>query len=613
MNILRYASLLLVLAFQNTAPPEPGIVQGTVTRVGTNEPIADVQVSLEGGAASPQATQSLLNAATAAGIPIAPPQGASLSEITQLITNAAAARGLPLQAQGIQSLVTRAVGTQSWPTVITGQDGKFAFRDIVPGRYTVRATRDGFFGKPAGTVYPPTASIDIVIAGKDTVQASLAMAQGGIIGGRINDTAGEVVPNINVQAFSVGYQNGFSLLQPAVTKTTDDRGEYRLFWVPPGEYFVGVTPPATPPAAGGLPRARTFYPGVTRLNDAMPITIRGGEDLRGIDIAIRTAPLFKISGQVTSSIPIPLSPTGEPVLGTAFLHLADRDLNTPNDSTRANQAGTFVISPLNSTGTFEVAGVAPGSYELLARVADPSVGTGLAAFSWGRALIEISDHDVKDVAIAVTASPALKGTVRATTGTRLPPNLRIVLTPMGGSSRVALYGLVSTRGTTVAADGSFAVAAIPPGQFRIGALPGLPQDLFIADVRQNGVSVFDSGFDIGAKEPNPIEILISGGAGVVEGTVADGPSKIVPGATVVLAPEPRRMENRALVLVATADAMGRFAFHGVAPGDYQLLAWETAPANAYQSVAYLKKYESRAKAIHVNQSATVNAELAVIR
>ena len=156
----------------------------------------------------------------------------------------------------------------------------------------------------------------------------------------------------------------------------------------------------------------------------------------------------------------------------AFLHLADRDLQTPNDNTAANQSGRLSLTP--NTGAFEITNVPPGSYELLGRVADPSVGTGLGAFSWGRLLVDVEDRDIRGVSIAISPSPALKGVVRVVGGGGLPPNLRIALNPMGGSSRVALYQLVATRGTPVAADGTFSVASVPPGQFRVMALPGLP-------------------------------------------------------------------------------------------------------------------------------------------
>ena len=613
MRIVSSAALLVLMTSlttaQNAALTETGTVQGIVTRLGTTEPFSGMQIILE-GAVNPQAMQAVLNSAAGAGIVVTPPQGATVAEVTQLLTSAAAARGLPIGPPVIQALVNNGVGKQDWPTVMSDRDGRFTFSDVRPGRYTVRAVRDGYFGKPIAGVYPPTAAINIAVVAGETREAPLAMVQGAIIAGRVYDGSGTVVSNMTVQAYSVGYQNGFSLLQTTVTKTTDDRGEYRLFWLPPGDYYVGATTRAAAPFAGGQPGARTFYPSVTRLNEAQPIAIRGGEDLRGWDIALRPAPLFKISGRITSSVVAPPNDTGSPLV-MAFLHLTDRDLDTPNDSAAANQAGRISLTP--NTGVFEITNVPPGSYELLGRVADPSVGTGLGAFSWGRILVDVEDRDIGGLSIAISPSPALKGVVRVVGGGNLPPNLRIALNPIGGSSRVALYQLVATRGTPVAADGTFAVASVPPGQFRVGALPGLPPDFYIADVRQNSASVFDSGFAIGSREPEPIEIFIAPGAGVVEGVVEDGPAKIAPGAVVALVPEARRLENRALYASTTADASGRFTFRGVAPGDYQLFAWESTPANAYQSVSFLRKYEGLGRTVRVAQKATVSAEVPLVK
>ena len=613
-SLILILTCLVVAAAQDAIRVETSVVEGSVTRAGTSEPLPEVQVALE-GAVSPEAMQSLLSAAASAGIQITPPPGASLSETTQLLTATAAARGLPIQAPGIQNLVTRAVGTQTWPTTLTDRDGRFIFRDVRPGRYTVRAVREGYFGKPVNGTYPPTAWVDVVVAEKETKQAPLSMAQGAILGGRIYDASGALLSNATVQIYSVAYQTGFALLQPGIpgpAKTTDDRGEYRLFWIPPGDYYLGATAPvrAGGPGTPFQPGARTFYPNVTRLNDAMPITIRGGEDLRGMDIGIRTAPLLKIAGMVTNNIPVPPNPNGGPSAATVFFHLANRDLETPNDATTANNSGN--ISLAVSTGSFELPNISPGSYEVLARVADANAGTGLGAFSWGRAIVDVEDRDVSGVVIAINPPAVLKGSVRMTGGGALPANLRVALTPMGGSSRVALYTLVSTRASPVEANGAFAVSSVPPGRFRIGAVSGLPQDFYIADVRQNAMSVFDSGFDITSATPDPLEILISSGAGVVDGIVEDGPTKIVPGAVVALVPESKRFENRTLFARTTSDASGRFVFRGVAPGDYRLFAWESTPPNAYQSAGFIRKYESRARVVHVGQGGSATAQLTII-
>ena len=614
ISCVLFFSAVVLVAAQAPARVEPGVVQGTVLRAGTGEPIPNVAVSLE-GAVSPEAMQALLTGAASAGIVISPPAGASLSETTQLMIASAAARGLPIQAQGIQNIVTRAVGTQTWPMVTTDTDGRFEFRDIRPGRYTVRAVREGFFGRPVNGAYPPTSWSDIVVAEKETKQVQLALVQGATIEGRVNDVAGNALPNAAVQVFSVAYQTGFALLQPAIAgaaKTTDSRGEFQLFWIPPGDYFLGATPPVRSggPGTPFQPGGRTFYPSETSLAAATPIAIRGGEELRRMDISIRTAPAFKIAGMVTNTIPIPPDLNGGTATATVFFHLANRDLETPNDAPIANNAGN--ISLALASGPFEIPNVPPGSYEVLARVADSSVGTGLGAFSWGRALVDVTDRDVTNVAITIAPPANVKGTVRMADGTALPPNLRVSLTPMGGSTRVALYTLLTTRAATVSADGSFTVQSVPPGRFRLNAVSGMPQDFFVSDVRQNATSVFDAGFDVDSRVPGPLEIVLSSGAGVIDGVVTDGNSKQYAGAVVALVPDTRRFENRALFATVASDASGKFDFRGIAPGEYRLYAWETTPPNAYQNANFVRRFEDKAKIVVVGQRTSARVELTLI-
>ena len=91
-----------------------------------------------------------------------------------------------------------------------------------------------------------------------------------------------------------------------------------------------------------------------------------------------------------------------------------------------------------------------------------------------------------------------------------------------------------------------------------------------------------------------------------------GPTKVVAAATVVLIPETRRRDNRALYVLANSDATGRFTLRGVAPGDYKVFAWESIQAFAHVNAAFMAKPEDRGKLVHVGQSGTVSAELTII-
>jgi len=180
------------------------------------------------------------------------------------------------------------------------------------------------------------------------------------------------------------------------------------------------------------------------------------------------------------------------------------------------------------------------------------------------------------------------------------------------AAKIPAYQQVRARSVTVNTDGAFSVPAVPEGRFRVSAVAGLPQDMYLADVQQGAQSVFDSGFSVNTRNANPIEIVLASGAGTVNGVVMDGPMKVVPGATVVLAPEARRRSNRALYFQTSSDASGRFTLRGVVPGDYKIFAWESIPPFAHVNVAFMAKHEDHGKLVHVGQNGTASIELTLI-
>lgn len=597
---------------QNAPPPETGTIQGVVTRAGTTEPLAGAQVTLQGGAADPQAMQVLLNTAASQGIVVTPAPGASSSEIIQALANAAAARGFPLTTANLQSQLASLSG-KTPPSTTTDRDGAFAFKDVAAGSYAVRVQKDGFFGKPEGGLNQPTAAVDVRVTAKETTTANVAMIPGAIVGGRVYDVNGQALSNANVQISTVAYAFGHAVLAPLVSKATDDRGEFRLFWVPPGDYYLSATPPPAAPAPGvpaSASNPKTFYPGFTDIAQSQLVSIRGGEDIAGMNIAIRSSRGFKVSGQVSSLIPPPTPQLGAPVVNGAVLMLLSRDESAPDDAT-ARQVGTVPLIP--TTGQFEIANVLPGSYDLFARVADPAAQVaGGVPVAWGRTRFDVRDADVSNLTITIPPSVEVRGTAAAAAGGKIPPSVRVTLLPDDASVKIPAYQVVMTRSALVAPDGAFSVPAVPEGRFRVATVAGLTPDLYLADVRRGAMSVFDSGFDVSTRSNDPLQVVIGSGAGTVDGVVLEAPSKVFAGATVVLVPEADRRDNVALYLAASSDASGRFVIRGVPPGDYKLFAWESIPTFAYQNAGFLAKHEDRGKIVHIGQSGTVNAELNLI-
>jgi len=619
-------SLMTAYLLAQAPAQQAGSIQGIVTRPGTQDPIPNVQITLSGGQFDPEALRTFLMFLSERGVPaFALPAGGADERFLQTVTDTAASRGVSmLNPEVAAALRAFRAANDARFSALSDSSGRFAIRNIPPGTYTVRAQRDGYFGIAANGTDPAFATATATVADRETAAVSLAMFEGATISGRVRNAAGEPQPNTTVEAYSINYQNGLPVLRSVISKQTDDRGDYRLFWLPEGDFYIAATPrppAAAAPAATDAKQLRdqqvpTYYPSSTDVRSAVPAAIRGGERFEGFDIAIRTVVPAKITGVIHTTIPFPTPATGAtalPVLG-ATLQIVLRDTDIP-DNTGANPTssgvravGTARVAP--EGGTFEVTGILPGSYDLYARIAEPNPDGG-AGLTFGHAPVDVRGEDVNNVSIEVHPSVRVRGTVKLDGKVPVQTGIKLSLQADGSAAKFPVYQAITARAVTASTqDGSFAIPAVTAGHFRI-AVQGLPPGIYISDVLQT-VSVFDSGFDVGREPPNPLEVRLNSGAGSIDGTVLDAAGKPNPGAMVVLAPPDSRRQNRALYQSATADAAGHFKLGNIAPGTYKLFAWQTVPAGAYFNTTFMTPYENRGRTITVVQDSSTNVEIPVI-
>jgi hypothetical protein len=589
-----------------------GTVQGTVTKVGTNDPLPGARVSLAGGIAGTPAMQNLLSFAASQGIVIpTPPPGTTDERITQLLIEAATERGMPISPVDIQQALDK-IGGATPPVTTTDSTGKFTFSNVAAGRYTVRVERNGYFGTSISGP-SPMALVNAAVTAGQTVSVAISMTPTAVISGQVRDSAGRPMSNVDVHAYRVFYDSGLPMLDPVVMKPTDDLGEYRLIWVLPGEYYIAVTPrpPSAATIAARAPQdVETFFPQATDTAAAIPVTVRAGEEASGIDIGVRRIRPYHISGTVSSYVPPP--PISSDAQGVfALINQVENSLATlfivPRSRTTADSEDLNSVAsvPLNSSnGQFDIPNILPGSYELFARVMDKD------SPALGHVEVDVVNQDVTGLKLDVRSAVAVSGTLTVSTPGRSnssTESLRVTLEPSGPVAKLGFGvrgGPIGARLSPVSKDGTFSIRGVPPGQYRI-RVTGLPVGFYVDSIRQNGTSIFDSGFNVGVEAPTPIQVDVKFGAGSVEGVAQ-------PGATVALVPEDHR-QTYSVYYGATADAAGAFAMRSVAPGAYKIFAWETSPGGAYLNPEFLKKYEDSGSALTVAPDSKVKFNPAVIK
>jgi hypothetical protein len=601
---------------------DTGVVQGTVMRTGSGEPVAGAKVSLSGGPVDPAAFSQLQAFFKSRNVEIStPPNGLVDERYLQNLADTASARGVSMANPAVLAAMARFQTTNDSRFTATSDNlGQFVIRDVPPGRYRIRSEREGFFPPPAD---PGGANETTVDAGRaSTVQVS--MVRGATVSGRITDASGQPQSNVTVQAFSVQYQNGFPILQPAVAKSTNDEGEYRLFWLAGGEYLIAVVPgvmpgeggavastAAAPGPDGGLPAPRTFYPGTSEVGQAIPVFVRGESPVSGIDILVRKVTTFRVRGEIHSFVPTPSPPVNVFPELTAFFSIRPRDTNTPDDFGTPTMSAMLHQTGNTYVGEFDITGVPAGSYNVRAWVPEQNPDGG-ARLAFANVDVDVSNQDVTGLSLDIYPTVRVNGTVTVD-GVVSATALRVWLQVDGPLAKAGVYQGLAARASLVNTQtGAFMIPAVPTGHFRALMGSGMPPDLYVADIRQGGMSVYDSGFDVGHESPPPIQIMLISGARTVEGTVRDASGKPVAGATAVLVPPRERRHNRALYYTAKSDATGHFKIQGVPPGSYSLFSWQNMPDGAYFNDRFVSRNEDAGRRVNVTQASMQGADVRLI-
>jgi Carboxypeptidase regulatory-like domain len=478
----------------------------------------------------------------------------------------------------------------------SGGGGKFVLQHVPPGKYLIAAQSEGFMKERDGAPGAPPQPV-ILESGKD-LSVTVKMQPLCVIAGRVTDADGDPLRNINVSAMVHGYVAGKRQLNPASSVVTDDRGDYRLFGLAPGKYFV---------RAGGSPRgpimdqrlinATTFFPGTAEPAEAGAVNVAAGGEARGIDIALRREAVFKVSGTVPSINPV-LPP------GMAEFHSGPNlrrgyNLQLTPVSPQAVAAG-FPTSYEERNGItyFSFSAVPPGAYVVTA------VMTKEGHALYAREDVVVGGADVDGV--NVTFLPALDVTGKVVwegTPTGKFEGMRVRLGPPAG-----------TRGGAIPLaplqeDGTFVLHDVPPQVFEL--MINGPASSYLKSVQVGGKAVDGREVDF-TKGGNTLTVVLASDFGGVDGTVKDEKGAPAARVRVTAIPVGRNLGRMDDSRFAFTDEKGRFEIKKLAPGDYKMFAWDKVVVGAPQDTEFRKPYEEQGLELRLESNGHKTTDLTVI-
>ena len=535
--------------------------------------------------------------------------------------------GAPIRRAQVR-LTAPEIGSKS---AMTDTEGRFEFRELPAGRFTLNASKSGYVTVQYGQTRPFESGRPIELADKQVVdKADLAMPRGGVISGRIVDEFGDPLPDAIVSAMRQTWANGRRRLLPTGrTSSTNDLGQFRMYGLPPGEYYVSATlrntditmmdaailgGPASG-ASGSTPSsgyAPTYFPGTTVATNAQRVTVAIAQEAQNTDFALAPVRLAKISGTVITS-------DGKPLEG---------GLVSASPVSRSGEFGLALLAGASGRttkdGHFTIANVTPGDYTLTVRsvriftsgggdnmtfqttISGPGEGGGdgeSAALP-----VSVAGEDLSNVVIITSKGATASGRITFE-GSATPPSMtgvRITTTAVDSDAPAIGMG-----GTAAKEDGSFLLRGLS-GR-RILRAANLPPGWTLKSVRLNGDDVTDTGVEFkSGQDVSGLEIVATSTLTEISGSVtAPNGAAIKDYTVIVFSDDPQHwsLPFSRWVSGARPDQEGRFRFRNLPAGSYNIIAVEYVEAGAWGDPELLERLKTRARRITLADGGTERLDL----
>ena len=488
----------------------------------------------------------------------------------------------------------------------TDANGNFEIKDLAAGRYNVTAMKGGFVQGQFGQRRPGEPGTLIELNdGQTAEKVNFVLSRGGVITGRIVDDAGEPVSGTQVTAMRFQFMAGTRRMVPAGTEgnndRTDDQGVYRLYGLPPGEYFVSAAnrnmnfmgPELNNTEPDGF--APTYYPGTPNLAEATRITLKSGQEMAGAHFALVVTKMARIRGRVLAS-------SGEPV-GRSMLMLTPSDpLMSSFSFSAANNA------MIGANGEFQFTNVSPGRYNLNVRPMNQPGQTS----EFATVPITVGADDIENLIITTSVGATARGVVMTDDGS--PPPFRydqVQIFPASATPDNMMFGSGPPR---VNEDYSFEMTGLFDRRlFRANVTAGPGVVWSLKSVMWNGEDVTDGGIDFTpGRTYDGMQVIFTQKVTDLSGLLTDDRNRPVVDATVIVFSANRERWNfqSRYMRSVRPDTNGRYTVRNLPPGqDYLVIAVRNLEQGQATDPEFLTRAREEGKSFSLNEGETKSVDI----
>ena len=482
-------------------------------------------------------------------------------------------------------------GAVQTPSATSDASGQFTLVDVPPGHYVLKGQRNGYLETSYGARRPEGEGTPVSVeAGQNVKDLQFKLVPFGVIAGTVRDQDGEALSRVSVRAYRVSFQRGRRLLSQADDTDTDDLGQYRIFGLAPGNYYVAAKPDDLFSRTGHRQEVivPVLYPGVEDPASAHQVEVGPGARLTGIDLALPRRSTVRVSGHATV-------PAGTKLSGVRLTHA----------NPLSEELGFRESASLSANGDFDFPAVPAGAYFVSAGARLPGKPTNdMAELMFDRmeyrasVPLEVTGVAVKNFQINVQAGAQVTGHISVAGEKK-----------RGADNFIGFDDATGSVSAFVREDQTFSIG-LPAGHHYLDHEVG--RGYIVQSVQLEGRDIFEEGLTISGPGQIELEIVLSKDGGQLTGLVSDKDGAPVAGATVVLAPESRLRSHQDLFLHSQTDQAGRYEFQAIQPGNYTAFACEDVEPGIWWDADFMRGYEGKGEAVVVKSGGRESLKLTVI-
>jgi len=484
--------------------------------------------------------------------------------------------------QPIRNALVQLVANSS-AAVLSNSEGSFQFDSLPLGPTILQAFKPGYLSNSPAR-YDPSQRIFVNIA-PDVPAVVIKLVPESAIYGQLTDENGEPLEGFSISVFArIPSTHEIVTGNIPAPVITDDEGKFRVAGLHSGSYYLAARPEkksASPVSANGYPPQSyppTIYPGANDISSATLLHLKPGTQTLA-NFSIKPAAFVHISGTVAGILS-----SEQPRLS---LTTALGELLLPRTK----------YDPISHS--FQMEDVAPGTYALTAVAKS---GNSSAALIASQTVNATSDLSAVHLVLAPTADIPIY--FQWSSATRDPKER--VQTPAISLARRDLYLADGVANDGPVASTPTLLAAVAPGTYSLFIQNS--GDYFVESATMGSANLLQNNLVVGASSSNPpIQISMVEGAATLSGSVHSGGQYSA--AAIFLFSTRKKMPD-----VQFASEEGKFAFHGLAPDSYRIIAVDDVANFDFENPATVGHYSSKMREITLSatQSATISLELTTV-